>query len=606
MRGVGEQPPNEETIAMNRKLDAVLSTHTFERPRLHEVLWERPYFRLPRRPTIKILVVVDGSVGVDPTYGFGVGKLIEILKKSSPHADPEFGFVNFQVQTASRDAMPLTGATDYAAFRFDQVVGGQPLIDQFHQIWCFGFHPGNTGNPDDAPIEAHATKVSDAELRSLTRWMNERKGGVLAMGDHHFLGATLASKIPRVRGMRRWTNADGVPPIDTPITSGAGPTRYRHDTNRPQNALQADPASSAVIPNSAEQDGIPQPIEVRYFGGLLKRPHPVLCGGPLGVIDVLPDHPHEGWVYEDAEARVDLTYGFGDVAGEDFPAAVDGGVRPVPKVIAWANALPEPPYDHAKAPTPVTRFPVIGVYDGHRADVGRVMVDSTWHHWFNMNIDGLQAAADGGSAEEQRNWAKVKTYFRNTAVWLSPPSKQRAMLAYAAFWSLGSPLAIEEYDGGRPAWELGESARDILGQFVSKCQFLEWVWPFIPERLLEAVRFPDRPQCLTCPPFELLENAVLGGVIKAMLPERERLVAERLSGKSADVDVERLALALEAGAAAGMKELEQHWVKLLEHSRVLTRHLSDVPFANHNAKQLSRDVIEELSGQEAGTPHCSR
>lgn len=523
-------------------------------------LWEFGYWRIPRRPTVNILIVVDGSVGLAPDYYFGVGKIIDILRKNAPHNDPDYTYVRFDVDTATRDAAPVTGVAHHTNFRFDQMVDGQPLINRYHQIWCFGFHPGNSGNVSDAPIESHSTQVSNSELRVLTTWMNQRRGGLLAMGDHHFLGATMAWKIPRVRAMRRWTNANGAPPIDTPITSPGGVTRYRHDTNQPQNAIQANPAFSEIIPNSAEGDGIPQPIQLRYYGGILKRPHPLLCTR-LGAMNVLPDHPHEGWVYEDHEVPVDISYNFGNsVSGPDFPNAVDGGSRPLPQAIAWANPYPEPPYDHAKSPTPVTKFAVIGAYDGHRANVGRVVVDSTWHHWFNMNIDGLQAA--GGN-----NWTKIKSYFRNCAVWLSPPSKQYAMLAYAAFWSIGSPLAVEEYDAGMPSWELGETARDILGQSVNPCMYFDWIRNFVPVEVLERFPNPLDDVCLTCPPWRMIENAVLGGIIKSMLPERDRLVQERLEGKQASVDVKLLVSGLERGAFAGLSELRSHWERSLERSK---------------------------------------
>ena len=529
-------------------------------PALNQSLWEFGYWRIPRRPVVNILIVVDGGVGLAPTYYFGVGKIIEILRKNAPHNDSDYSYVRFSVDTATRDAAAVAGTADHTNFRFDQIVDGQPLINRYQQIWCFGFHPGNTGNLADTPIEAHATQVSNSELRTLTTWMNERRGGLLAMGDHHFLGATLAWKIPRVRAMRRWTNANGAPPINGAITSPGGETRYRHDTNQPQTPQQADPASSVEIPNSAEEDGIPQPIQVRYYGGFLKRPHPLLCT-KLGAMNVLPDHPHEGWVYENHEVQVDASYDFGNsIAGPDFPNAVDGGSRPLPQAIAWANPLPEPPYDHQKLPTPVTKFAVIGAYDGHRANIGRVVVDSTWHHWFNMNLDGLQAA--GGN-----NWTKIKSYFRNCAVWLSPPSKQVAMLTYAAFWSTGSALAVEEYDGGMPSWELGESARDILGQTVNPCMYFEWLRHFIPFELLERFPNPLDDLCLTCPPWRMIENAVLGGIIKSMLPERDRLIQERLQGKQSSVDVKLLVSGLDAGAIAGLSELRTHWERELERSK---------------------------------------
>lgn len=584
------------------------------KPKPMHTLWDWPNWWVFRRPVVRILVVIDGSVGADPGYFFGVGKMIEILRKSAPHNDPDHGFVRFDIKTATRDPAPVIGTVDYPAFRFDAVVGGELLIDKFDQIWCFGFHPGNSGQVDDAPIDAHATKVQPVELQKLTTWMNVRGGGVLAMGDHHFLGATLAWNIPRVRAMRRWTNVDGVPPIDSPIQTGAGPIRYRHDTNQPQNALQADPASTEQIPNDAERDGIPQKIKLRYFGiKWRKRPHPILCS-QHGEIDVLPDHPHEGWIYEDTEIREAAAYDWGGgVAGRDFPDAVDGGARPLPQAIAWARPYPEPPYDHQKTSTEVEQFAVIGAYDGHRANVGRVVVDSTWHHWFNMNIDGLQAAAESGGADQQLAWNKIKSYFRNVAVWLSPPGKQLSMLNYAAFWSLGDPLAVEGYDAGMPSWELGETAKDILGQWVTHCQLYDWLLPFVPVELVDRFRdprellppqrgpFPPGPECLTCPPWRLIENAALGGIIKAMLPERERMIAERLSGKTPRVDADKIARAVEPGAAKGLSELRRRWQKDLEHAaKTLAQFEGPSSAAKRNVtRAIAR---EDLAVFETGKP----
>jgi hypothetical protein len=85
------------------------------------VLWDFPYWRLPRRPTVRILMVVDGSVGVERDYFFGIGKIIEILHKSVPHNDPDFSYVRFDVEIASRDAAPIVGTADYNNFRFDDL-----------------------------------------------------------------------------------------------------------------------------------------------------------------------------------------------------------------------------------------------------------------------------------------------------------------------------------------------------------------------------------------------------------------------------------------------------------------------------------------------------
>ncbi len=58
--------------------------------------------------------------------------------------------------------------------------------------------------------------------------------------------------------------------------------------------------------------------------------------------------------------------------------------------------------------------PMIAVYDGHQAGVGRVATDSTWHHWMDVNINAIKAA-------DNDDWKKISRYFINLAVWLNPP-----------------------------------------------------------------------------------------------------------------------------------------------------------------------------------------
>lgn len=547
----------------------------FKKPQLIDLHPElRPKWWLPRRPTVRILVVVDYGISISSTDDFGVSKVLDIVRKAGDFAtDTEFSFVRFEIETASRGPVTRAGTPDIVDIDFAAVdAQGQSILNRYDQIWLFGFSPGNSGSASDAAILADALKLSVPELAAITRWMNERKGGVLAMGDHHFLGASLAYQIPRVRSMRRWTNAQAVPPINFPIQTGAGPVRQRHDTNQPQNALQATPfsgAPGAVIPFDAQADAIPQPLEVRRFPRFLRRrygfelvsrPHPLLCDQVYGVIDVFPDHPHEGSVFEDDEVDLGATYAFGSVSGSEYPPAVDGGSRPAPQAIAHANPWTEPPYQHFKSPTSVSRFAVLGAYDGHRANVGRVVVDSTWHHWFDVNLDDLheKGTAAGATAAQVANWHKIKTFFRNCAVWLSPPEDQVRMLQFAAFWSTGTSLAVEDYDGGAPSWSVGETARDILGQLVSPCTLSSWLIRFIPRELVEL---PPREPCLICPQLDDLEQVVLGGLVREMIGERERLNQIYRRGEEPTLNVRALDLALEVGAERGLDELGARWEK---------------------------------------------
>lgn len=88
----------------------------------------------------------------------------------------------------------------------------------------------------------------------------------------------------------------------------------------------------------------------------------------------------------------------------------------------------------------IRSFGVVGAFDGHRAGVGRVVVDATWHHWFDMNLVGLPAGFPLQSDDQRKRLGftspenqgpehlrRICRYFYNVADWLSPvgPHEQR-------------------------------------------------------------------------------------------------------------------------------------------------------------------------------------
>src|SRR5450432_3149342 len=154
-----------------------------------EVLSEPAYWS----PLLNILFVVDGRINTskDP-QSFGLGYVLETL----PGSD---------------------------------------------QVWLFGDFPSNLS---DNHTESRFSPLSDSELKCLAEWM-DRGGGVFAAGDHWNLGASMCSRIPRVRSMRRWTPGQGVPPMDGDA---------RHQT------LQPNP--NIGNPDLLEGDTYAQPVEV--------------------------------------------------------------------------------------------------------------------------------------------------------------------------------------------------------------------------------------------------------------------------------------------------------------------------------------------------------
>jgi hypothetical protein len=392
-------------------------------------------------------------------------------------------------------------------FRFNDMAAGKPVIDQYDEIWLFGFNGEGVG-----PV------VTNAELSILTDWMN-KGGGLFATGDHADLGASMCSNIPRLREMRRWTGAQNVPPI-------GGLNRL--DTNRPRNANEASGAVSMTFEH--ERDATPQAIDwvpassLHIGTRIYEWPHEVLCHPQLGPIDVMPDHPHEGRTRTVGEMNLARSYSFGGgVAGSDFPTS--GSVQPKPLVIATGETFPAPPSSKPyKGNANYFEFPMISVYDGRSVGTkGRVATDSTWHHWFDLNIFGLEHAADTTA------WQKIARYFENLAVWLAPPGRFREKCWFIEAW-LHYPL-VEEVNLGRfdprevPA-DLGRIARMQFRSIFGPCTTSRFAWgtlcdlvPWICKGLERfEPQFPGPipepgPVCLTCPPFEMLEEAIFEGLM---------------------------------------------------------------------------------------------
>lgn len=456
------------------------------------------------RCRVRILVVTDGTGSFDGVASFGLGKVLDIVRDDLwPHA-------SFSFTTAHRGP----GAADKVHFRFDD-----EDLSQYHQIWLFGVARSPSG-------------ISHAELRAISKFM-DAGGGIFATGDHEDLGGQLCAEVPRVRSMRRWYWPDPGPNGEPVAPNQIGADR--HDT------LTDDPTTVAV--ESSQTDKVPQVISPQFYsshipggisGRVAKYPHPILCS-PEGVITHLPDHMHEGLI----EVPDDLTqvFTFEGYAVTEYPS-VRGHQQP-PEVIADATNF-------------VTGddFGVLGAYDGHRVDVGRVVVDATWHHWFNINMNPYLNASDPGhptyDAAVVPKWEEIKAYFRNVAAWLAPPRMQSCLRKSGSLYTLGHhEIAMTIQDVGRLRdplsyyWQLGVFARDALGRVAGRCQSIEWIRQLrlVPE--LESFIDPwdlriKEPPGLDPVPFVEIEDFVdvaLGGAVHALatkLGDRSQGVVEKL------------------------------------------------------------------------------
>jgi hypothetical protein len=175
------------------------------------------------------------------------------------------------------------------------------------------------------------------------------------------------------------------------------------------------------------------------------------------------------------------------------------------------------------------RIGLIAAYHGDRAGVGRIVADSTWHHYFNLNLTSLQHPAAAGSDSDQ-----IGQFYANLAVWLSPRSKQREM-AHALFWQLAKYTLLQERvpDDPAPESSMGEAVYKILSRVVPPCELHEVLQAVAPEPC-RAVNFPEKRFGLSkLPSREML----LGSIMCAYHEEMSRADSEDDSYEPLGIDV---------------------------------------------------------------------
>lgn len=491
--------------------------------------------------TIKILMVFDegpiGGVSFSETGSFGVGRVIKLLRET------QVGCTKFQVDIAfrplpsgatpgafSENPSPSPGEARYINFRFDQEIDGELLLNNYHELFMFPFAPDNIAAPD-SNITNHPWYTDDSEIAVLHAWMNSG-GGIFATGDHDYLGASMCHRIPRVGTMRKWTNADGVPPIGG---------LERIDTLQPANAAEAGGAG-ALSNNVHQYDAVPQDIEWipdKITGAglrLIKEPHPVLCHPVHGPIDVMPDHAHEGCCF-DPDTEIDYAAEISTGGADEYP--VFSGIQPKPKIIATGNVVARSNY--AKGTVNPRNFLMISVYNGREnntSNTGRIVVDSTWHHWLNLNLVGLEGAAN------KTNWEKVSRYFINIARWVAPKNVSASICWWDLVQTHFAYPGLVEITPKTPLLEIGEHVLEHLSRRLGPCEVSEFILlnicevaPSVCELLVERERIPFNPLdpvCLSCPPIDVINRLILGAAFKATQPVAKE-IAESMIGRKGKV-----------------------------------------------------------------------
>ena len=327
---------------------------------------------------IKVLIVVDGIFNLStPPAGTAVTTTYP-LKPSNPKDSPDSWFTlsflisalrnnpspTFFVDTASRgfsvdggfpqqNDTPDPNATlkgpdpsNPTPFRFDDP--SVNLLD-YDVIWLFGDLGYDDGGPVGPPFTdpqsgnpGEPGRLSDSELGKITEFM-QAGGGVFAVGDHDGLGAGMCGFIPRVRYMRKWFDARdtsaGLPPSASvpnwPLQNyqlSNGVWVSRMDTLIANPTYDQNPETRAWITTNStgdpvllfddQSDDIPQKLTV------LVPSHPAVQGA-TGVLQVYPDHMHEGEVMAPTGAQLawtsatDKTLSFAGPKFTEFPSDPD-------------------------------------------------------------------------------------------------------------------------------------------------------------------------------------------------------------------------------------------------------------------------------------------
>jgi len=543
--------------------------------------------------TVHVLILTDDDGSYTREHRFGLTELVSIL---TTQVKP---YIRFAVTTGHRSHAsannPYPKDADIQGFAFTNTSHFTPT--KFDEIWFFGI-------ANDASDTNEHHPLTEAEKEILFRFM-DAGGGVFATGDHEDLGIELCGDIPRVRNMRRWQfNHAAVDSSYDNYDEGSGDSPpvlgpHRHDT--------LDAGHNSVYEFDDQSDDVPARIIPKiYVSGsatiVHSSCHPILCG-PDGVINILPDHMHEGECQVPDDLTQVITHG--SYTAHEYPRN-PYNLQPVPDVIAHAVISPghttrleaKDSFGGAIGNTTQSSLPddavlddyygCIAAYDGQIASVGRVVVDSTFHHFFNINLiasgsnntsDPVKALGFNASLEGKASYEVIKAYYRNIAEWIAKPPTQIKMfktILWNARWD--SQLRMHPHRLGvsdRLGWvdytRYGNVVRDVFRRISSPCSVTRFFYSAIdplalllPNWLYVLLHSPDPgpidySKVLVDP--ELIVNAVLAGIMGQIVeafPSRAHIGHE-------NVDQE-LDEAIERGVSRGLKRTAQAYRERLEES----------------------------------------
>lgn len=358
---------------------------------------------------IRILLYTDYNViGETPSLNsWGITELEKfILYKTEGVADFKLHFLNRHEPKPKSN--PLT----------------RKLLYQYDELWVFGFH-----RPRAVPYELDAQEVD-----VLKEWM-DNGGGLFMAGDHaaglcatadpktfSVWGRSLGEPMKRAGQLRVWQG----PPTGCP-----------HPKLEDRDNFNTCEGSNPQFLDRPElqSDGRPQTLL-----HLSDPPHRLFwwrkdSSGKMLPITVFPDHHHEGKLI------------IPDELGGDWPPH-----SPLPVVAAEGRDKRFPNEDR--------RYKLVIAYDGDSVKVGRIVVDSSFHHYLNINLSDLHARDAAGYPVENSDLDQIAQYYGNLAYWLAPQAL-RDEIKFNLFFRLAEHPDVFEVSGSG-CQSLGQAAQYVL------------------------------------------------------------------------------------------------------------------------------------------------
>lgn len=299
------------------------------------------------------------------------------------------------------------------------------FLCQYDELWVLAFN-----NARESPFE-----LNKDEVDALFEWMN-KGGGLMVAGDHaagfcdtgnpqtfgaH--GRSLGEPMKRAGQLRKW--------VGPPTACTDKPLADRDNYNTCEGS---DPEELDLIESQSDAN----PAKLLQLRGV---PHSLFIinetkGAAINLINRFPDHPHESQLLE-------LT-----TLDDDWPPG-----SPLPVTAAKAR--------DKRFPAEQRDYPLVIAWDGP-GQYGRIVADSSFHHYLNINLAGIPDRDASGFPVPKSALDQIGNFYRNLALWLVPRDKRNQMKLGALYRLATDPDVFEVRGSGYAS--LGQAGQYVINE----------------------------------------------------------------------------------------------------------------------------------------------